>query len=110
MLSVNVTVPSNSNGRIIPKPIRKKVLLQTIAQMSQLFGGATATNGIGGWVSQEDGKLVTEDVTVVQSFTDDETASEKWTEVERIAKDIKMLLQQESVLISTTPVQQVAFI
>ena len=40
-------------------------------KFARLFGGFTAHNAVGGWVSLEHG-LIEENVTVVSSFTDDD--------------------------------------
>lgn len=65
--------------------------------MSELFGGATAFKGIGGWISSDKG-LITEEVTLVYSNTDviSDLAVDR---VKSFAEYIKEELTQEAVSI-----------
>ncbi|MCX7047378.1 MAG: hypothetical protein NTX50_18075 [Candidatus Sumerlaeota bacterium] len=72
---VCVYVPSKTRDE---KPLPHKVWVDaTIQVMSELFGGATAVEGMGGWLDVERGnKVKKEEVTMVFSFI----TAEEWNE------------------------------
>lgn len=109
MLSVNVTVPSRDRDGVPLGGQREYALDYVESELSRLFGGATATDGHGAWLNSN-GQLVKEDVTIVQSFADDDAARQNWPQVRMLAAWLKETLRQESVLISMTPVQEVEFV
>lgn len=67
-----------------------------LSELSKLFGGATATKGIGGWVSESAG-LVLEEVTIVYAFCTSEQAAESFAAVYAICERIKSEMGQEAV-------------
>ena len=66
-------------------------------QFAELFGGFTSHNAVGGWVSPEHG-LVEENVTVVESYTD-EYGLNRLSEVKAFARRMAMALMQEAVAV-----------
>ena len=108
MLAVNVFVPSEANGNDIDSKEREEALNHVLQRMSALFGGATVYEAQGAW-SKGQG-IVREHVTVAKSYTDEETASANWSSVQDLGKWLKSQLHQDSVLISSEPVQTVEFI
>ena len=71
-------------------------VVRVIGEMSTLFGGATATPAIGGWVT-ETGETVVEKTTIVYSFCTSEQAAERFEDVLRICERIKREYGQEAV-------------
>lgn len=69
---------------------------EVINKLSNLFGGATATEAVGGWVA-EDGQTIIEHVTIVYSFCTSEQLQEHFDEVYAICDDIKVSMGQEAV-------------
>jgi hypothetical protein len=55
----------NGDGKAIPNA--QLLVTEILAQLSRLFGGATATPSQGAWIN-DDGKLILENVTIVYSF------------------------------------------
>lgn len=66
-----------------------------IRELSSLFGGATATQAVGGWVS-ESGETILERVTIVYSFCTSEQLREHFEDVYAIAQRIKEEMTQEA--------------
>lgn len=69
---------------------------RVLSKLSELFGGATATPAIGGWMSSEAG-LVTEKITIVYSFCKAEQFGEHFDEVLGLCEAIKREMSQEAV-------------
>ena len=67
-----------------------------LAELSKLFGGATASKSVGAWMSDTAG-LVLEDVTIVYSFCTSEQAAEHFADVYAICERIKDEMGQEAV-------------
>lgn len=95
---VKLYVPSTYNvTEELDKETRKVYIDYVLEQFSELFGGATAQESIGAWKTS-DGKVVTEDITIVFSYTNElnESILDK---VISIAKKLKTELKQESISI-----------
>ncbi len=69
---------------------------RVITELSSLFGGATATEAVGGWVAAT-GKTVPERVTIVYSFCSSEALAAHFEEVYAICERIKSEMSQEAV-------------
>lgn len=67
-----------------------------LAELSKLFGGATASKSVGAWMSDKEG-LVLEDVTIVYAFCTSEQAGEHFADVYAICEKIKREMNQEAV-------------
>lgn len=65
---IKIYVPSTYN---VDQPIDNTPYVnQSLETFSKMFGGATAVDGTGAWVSEDD-QLVKEKVTIVYSFAED---------------------------------------
>jgi hypothetical protein len=91
---VEIYVPSTIN---VDVPCDNKKFVEQVAEkLTELFGGATATDGLGYWKSQNG--LVTEKSTKVFSFVNNEQFNDKnLDKVVRIAEKVKKDMQQEAV-------------
>ncbi|WP_044640650.1 hypothetical protein [Risungbinella massiliensis] len=90
---VKIYVPSTIN---VSQPIDNTPYVdKTLTELSNMFGGATAVDGQGAWVSDTN-QLVKEKVTIVYAFTDklDKAAIEK---VVNYTKSLKTEMTQSSV-------------
>lgn len=91
---VSIYVPSTQNVNV---PIdNSEQVRSVITELSRLFGGATATQAVGGWVS-ESGETILEKVSIVYSFCTSEQLREHFEDVYGIAQRIKHEMQQEAV-------------
>ena len=91
---VSIYVPSTQNVNV---PIdNSEQVRSVITELSRLFGGATATQAVGGWVS-DSGETILEKVTIVYSFCTSEQLREHFEDVYGIAQRIKEEMQQEAV-------------
>ena len=91
---VSVYVPSTVN--VSEQTDNSEQVKNVIRELSQLFGGATATQAVGGWVS-ESGETILERVTIVYSFCTSEQLREHFEDVYGIAQRIKQEMSQEAV-------------
>jgi hypothetical protein len=66
-------------------------------QLSGLFGGATAYNALGAWVSQGNNELILEKVVIVQSYCSEAQLNDHIEEVIRLALHVKTEMSQEAV-------------
>lgn len=71
-------------------------VVRVIGELSSIFGGATATPALGGWVTEK-GSVVVEKTTIVYSFCTSEQAAEHFEEVLAICERIKREYRQEAV-------------
>jgi len=91
---VSIYVPSTQN---VSEQVDNTVQVKNvIRELSGLFGGATATQAVGGWVS-ESGETILERVTIVYSFCTSEQLREHFEDVYAIAQRIKEEMSQEAV-------------
>ena len=91
---VSIYVPSTVN--VNEKVDNGEQVRRTITELAQMFGGATASKAVGGWVC-ESGETVLEDVTIVYSFCDSAQLHEHFADVYAIAERIKNEMMQEAV-------------
>lgn len=69
---------------------------RTITELSQMFGGATATEAIGGWVC-DSGETVLEKVTIIYSFCTSEQLNERIEDIISICENLKREMTQEAI-------------
>lgn len=94
---VALYVPSTYNGNeTCPDSLRVEILDTVQSSFAQMFGGATAHEATGLWQSEELG-LVSEAVTIVESFALDSDIDKCLARVVELAQDVKSQLQQEAV-------------
>lgn len=91
---VSVYVPSTCE--VSKECDNREQTLRTIRELSEMFGGATATPAVGGWVC-ENGEVVTEQVQIVYSFCTSEQLQEHIGDVLGICERIKQEMSQEAV-------------
>lgn len=84
-----------------------KEVERIIGELSDLFGGATATPALGGWRCN-DGSVVTEKVTIVYAYCTSELSVEHADEVLTIARRICREFNQEAVTVEYNG--QIAFV
>ena len=102
---VAIYVPStkNVNEKIDNSIYEKRVLVE----LSKIFGGATKTPAVGGWLCNNV-ELVVEDVSIVYSFCTTEQLKTHFREVLQICQNLKKDLQQEAITLEVNG--QIAFI
>lgn len=94
---VSITVPSTQGLRgKITKKQHKARASEVLAIMAQMFGGATATEGLGSYMA-EDGTLILEAVIIVESHTTYTDLEKRRLEVVEVAKTYRKLWAQESI-------------
>ena len=91
---VSIYVPSTVNVNE-PTDNRQQVIA-VIRQLSTMFGGATASDAVGGWVS-ESGETVVEHVTIVYAFCKSNDLNDHFDEVLQICEALKDEMKQEAV-------------
>lgn len=87
-------IPSTIN--VNERTNSKKYITQALKTFSTLFGGATSYKAIGAWVSNSQG-LVTENVTIVESYASADQVENGLQTVLELANTIKHDLSQEAV-------------
>ncbi|MBM7587989.1 hypothetical protein JOC86_004564 [Bacillus pakistanensis] len=93
--TVKIYVPSTYD---MDEPIDNTPYVnETLAKFSEMFGGATAIDGTGSWLS-DDNELVKEKVTIVYSFAED-LNKKNLKEVVNYARYLKKEMKQSSVSI-----------
>lgn len=102
---VSIYVPS-TNDVNVPCD-NSEIVKRTIGELSDLFGGATATAAVGGWKS-ENGETVLEHVTIVYSFCKSDCLDDNFDRVYAICTRIKEEMRQEAVTLEING--QVSFV
>lgn len=92
---VSIYVPSTKDLNVpLPEEEAKAVALRTMRFLAETFGGATMIRGTGGYVSQTDASLITEDVSIVYAFADT-LSTERLNEIEAYCSALRDELGQE---------------
>lgn len=98
--NVKLYVPSTLNGSDkAPAHKVNQTVQDTIKQFSQWFGGATSYQATGGWYSQEQRQVITEQVVVVEAFATSDAVDDHLDNVVTWAQTIKATFSQESVAV-----------
>lgn len=71
-------------------------VMNIIRKLSTLFGGATASDAVGGWVS-ESGETVIEKVKIVYSFCTSDQLKEHISTIIAICEELKTEMSQEAI-------------
>lgn len=91
---ISIYVPSTID---IDKPVNNSEWIEkTAVFFSDLFGGCTACNVSGYWITQAK-KLVQEKPVVVYSYTTEEKAQEAETKIIEYVQEMKKEMQQECI-------------
>lgn len=106
---IAVYVPSTQYDRPLPESEYQRYVTQAKTLFSQLFGGATAIEADGSWVSN--GQLITEKITIVYSYSD-EFSEDQLDAVKQFAKQLLRELEQDAISIeySRNGIQSLIFI
>ena len=91
---VSIYVPSTVN--VSEQTDNTAQVKKVISELASMFGGATASKAVVGWVCAS-GETVLEEVTIVYSFCTSEQLQEHFTDVYAIAERIKKEMNQEAV-------------
>ena len=98
-LSANVKVYVPSTVRISENADNQAMADYASRLMGQWFGGATQHTALGTWERKDNGQLVHEKVTIVESYARTEQLEEHIMDVLSLAEEIKEELEQEAVSI-----------
>ncbi len=93
---ISIIVPSTAPA------LYALIVQKVLTILASLFGGCTSVPGKGAWMSKTG--LVTEDITLVYSFTDPDTLSKALPKVEALARDIAQTMNQECVAVEVNGV------
>ena len=95
MFTATITVPSVQRDG---SPVEDLAIVQNVCRknLCEWFGGVTETVGKGSWVNSR-GKIVTEEVTVFQTLTEDRNVLPI---LRGLAQHVQNVCNQESVLIT----------
>lgn len=91
---VAIYVPSTLN--VNEQTDNTEQVLQIIRKLSQLFGGATASDAVGGWVA-ENGQTVIEKVKIVYSFCTSDQLKQHISTIIEICEELKNEMSQEAI-------------
>ena len=91
---VAIYVPSTIN--VSENVDNSQQVLRVIKRLSILFGGATASDAVGGWVAAN-GETIIEKVKIVYSFLTSEQLKENIDEILSICNDLKNEMKQEAI-------------
>ncbi|TWE05994.1 uncharacterized protein DUF3574 [Neobacillus bataviensis] len=92
---VKIYIPSTNGNEHITKEEHDSWVDKSMTKFSKMFGGATAVDGKGAWVDDND-NLIKEDVTIVYSFAQ-KLNNSSIDQVVQYAKEVKETLHQSSV-------------
>lgn len=91
---VSIYVPATKN--VSEQVDNSDQVRWVIKELSSMFGGATASQAVGGWVC-ESGDVVLENTTIVYSFCKEKDLQENFERVLGICEQIKEEMSQEAV-------------
>lgn len=91
---VSIYVPSTQN--VSDACDNSEQVRRVITELAQMFGGATASEAVGGWVCAN-GETILERVTIVYSFCNSAQLQEHFEDVYNICERIKNEMKQEAV-------------
>ena len=91
---VSIYVPSTIN--VNESVDNSAQVMHVITELSKLFGGATASQAVGGWVC-DNGQTVVESVTIVYAFCTSEQLNNNIDEVISICENLRDSMKQEAI-------------
>ena len=91
---VAIYVPSTLN--VNEQTDNTDQVMNIIRKLSTLFGGATASDAVGGWVA-ENGQTVIEKVKIVYSFCTSDQLKEHISTIIEICEELKNEMSQEAI-------------
>lgn len=102
---VSVYVPSTIN--VNESTDNTEYVKRVITELASMFGGATASKAVGGWVSAS-GETIIEDVTIVYAFCTEKQLQDNFHKVLSICETLKKEMSQEAISLEVNG--QLAFI
>jgi hypothetical protein len=96
---VAITLPGTDHGKPVEDSVIANLVNLTMRMLSRWFGGCTALEAKGAWVSESSGQLVAEPVVIVYSYCDDEALAKHRKDVEGWAAQVATQLGQECVAV-----------
>ena len=102
---VSVYVPSTVN--VNEQTDNTQQVKRVITELASMFGGATASKAVGGWVSAN-GETIIEDVTIVYAFCTEKQLQDNFHKVLAICETLKTEMKQEAISLEVNG--QLAFI
>ena len=110
MKEVRVYVPSkDKDGEDLNAMQRSAWCSMWVASLSCWFGGATSIVGYGHWLDKNE-YCHSEGVNIISAYGSADQFAEHYKELKHLAEDMKGSLEQESVMFSITPVDEVVFV
>jgi hypothetical protein len=94
--NIKLFIPSTVQVDHIDKDLQDKQITLALELFSICFGGATSYEAIGAWNSQTAG-LVTESVTIIESYATKEAIEQYLTKVIEHAEALKLAMSQEAI-------------
>lgn len=96
---VSIYVPSTTDvNKVDNEGLQERFVNLTIKEFSELFGGATATDAIGGWFSKEKG-IVTERIKIVYAYCTKDAFANAYGRILSLARQICIEMNQEAVTV-----------
>jgi hypothetical protein len=95
---VKVTVPGTTDVNKEALDVQQTWVRRTLERLSRLFGGATAINGQGGWMSETHG-LIVEPVVIVYAYCDKAALENYLADVIAYARNMGCKMGQECVAV-----------
>ena len=93
---VAVYVPSTIDAVNDGSDISARMVERVAAALSEMFGGATITEGRGAWMSAEHG-LIIEQVTIIYSYCNNDALEQNAARLHELAEQIRDEMRQEAV-------------
>lgn len=93
---VAIYVPSTINA--VDACDNTPFVRRTLETLCNMFGGATSSAAVGGWMSPTHG-LITESVTVVYAFCSSDDLAARFADIVNFCQSLKKDMAQEAILI-----------
>lgn len=94
---ISIYVPSTMHDKPAPENVINYYVNDTLKKLSVMFGGATATNAIGSYYSNELNKLIQEKITICYAYCENYNRDD----LVSICENLKTVFQQESISLET---------
>lgn len=95
-----IYVPTTTQGNVASPELAAIVVDMVFGKMIALFGGATITEGIGGF-AMDNGEIVKEKIFIVKSFTDENKFNANMPAVNELARKVCDEMTQQCVSVET---------
>ena len=102
---ISIFVPSTYEGNKPAKRMQKSIVKKAAVRFSRLFGGATAQEAHGFWISSEKGLIAEKQMIVYSNCTESDKVS-KSEAVRTFARAVCKLMKQEAVTVEIDGVME----